>query len=158
VLLFYVIGLTYRMLMPNKLVQLTQWKRWVLLSNLHRKISIDAHLSILFVSTLVISTTSKGQTLETTKGSNPMRTQIFRKKFKTWMIKKDFVSNIKLISCNYLVMKTLGLFFVNPCILIGIIMYLFQLLQLQLPYNPNNIITKLALLNGPKSFVFKLHW
>ena len=32
---------------------------------------------------LVISTTSKGQTLETTKGSNPMRTQIFRKKFKT---------------------------------------------------------------------------
>jgi len=60
------------------------------------------------------------------KGSNLTRAQLSRKKFQTWMIKKDFVFNIKLFSCNHSVMETLSLFFVNPCILISIILYFFQ--------------------------------
>ena len=92
------------------------------------------------------------------KGSNPTRAQLSRKKFQIRMIKKDFVSNMKLLSYKHLVMKTLGLFFVNPCILISIISNFFQLLQLLLSCNSNSIIIHVTLFNGPKSFVFKLHW
>jgi hypothetical protein len=63
-----------------------------------------------FVSKLVISTAPKKKNIRNNKESNPTKALLYRKKFQKQMIKKDFVSNMKLLSCNHSVMKTLLVF------------------------------------------------